>query len=104
MADAVSWQAGTISSVSRKASSAASGPCSGPRRFRQGQWAAQLDRDAEQFKKIGRPVAGLEIDEAGVSGVGVFGNAAAAEPVKNVLGKQTQGALASMPDAGSASS
>ena len=37
-------------------------------------------------KQFASPVAGLEIDEAGVGGVGVLGHAAAAQPVEHVLG------------------
>ena len=69
MAEAVSWQAGAMSWVSRKASSAASGPLqfadhgAGANDGRRG-----LDGDVERAEDFRGPVSGFEIDQTGMRG------------------------------------
>ena len=44
-----------------------------------------VDGEPQQLKQFAIPVAGLQIDQAGVSGVGVLGDAASAEPMEDIL-------------------
>jgi hypothetical protein len=52
-----------------------------------------VDGDGEEAEELAVPVAGFEVDEAGVGGVGVLGHAAAAEPVEDVLGHGDPGGV-----------
>ena len=45
----------------------------------------------EQLQQLFRPVAGLDIDEAGVGGVGVLGHPAATQVIEHVLGQVDPG-------------
>jgi len=83
MAAAVSWQAGAISVVSRKAGSAASGPLSLPRAVPGGAgWV-----EAEGGEYLLAPLLGVEIDQLGVRGVGVLGDVLAAPVGQQILGE-----------------
>ncbi len=93
MADAVSWQAGAMSSVSRNAASAVSEPCSLPGACPAQQCAVRLQSVNQARENVGCPVAGCKIDKAGVRGVGVLGNSRRAEPVKNKLRQAKPGSV-----------
>ena len=72
--------------VSRNASSSASGPCSWPKySSRAHDRRRGFEREAEHREKLRIPVAGLQIHQPGVAGVGVLRHAAPAQPVENVL-------------------
>jgi len=50
-----------------------------------------FDGNAEELKDVGGPVAGFEVDEASVSGVGVLGHAAAPSQWRTNSGMVSQG-------------
>ena len=94
MADAVSWQAGAISVVSRRAGSLASGP------LKLAQVGAGRD-DARRVVEVemqraeyfGTPLLGVELHQFGVGCVGVLGDARAA-PVGQQILRQVEPLLA----------
>ncbi len=92
IADAVSWHAGAMSSVSRKCRERRQGALQ-KTELRAGRNNARggFDGQTEQGEDVRCPVAGREIDQAGVGGVGVFGNARSAEPMQNKLGQTKPG-------------
>ncbi len=52
-----------------------------------------VEGDVEQLKELAGPVAGGDVNEAGVGGVGVLGYTAAAEPVENILRHAEPGSM-----------
>ena len=94
MAEAVSWVAGAMSlgiakgveRGQRTLQAAEDGP--GMNDGRSG-----VEGEIEQAEEFLIPVACLEAYESGVSGVGVLGDAAATQPVKDVLGQHDPGSV-----------
>ena len=77
-----------------KASSAASGPCTRPRMSPAWTMGGAASRERSNWRKSSAiPVACFETHKSGVGGVGVLGDAAAAQPVKNVLGQHDPGSI-----------